>query len=897
MEQSASKHPGIRRRQFLVGAAAGAGGLLVDQILPSSAAAAPLKSHVDAGLDAYPSNIDDLAVSVVGGSSVTLSWTAPAGATFYQVRTDTRLINTATWAAAKVVGAARKPHAGGGRQRQYMTVRGLKPGDRHWFAVSTFNGREWSAPSNSAATPITSLDQVDVWLFFQNSYDAFNRRLTRVIQPDFIHRAGYEWVGTEFSDRGWPGARESLGRLLQDGAIVAAGVSANWWEPGIETLAPGVDAAEATGANEGGGSPVYHLNNTTPSAVLQLEFKSKLQLAAGFSGIEFDEYYPTDPSDTEVIAEVMNNIKAWAADTYNRSVYMSTNATYGGEDFPGLAGPGFYEIDGSEAVDYYLRNYPFELVGVTALGETIPPSDTSKAAFDGTFDLIPQLSEAIQTVAPKPFVFFVDYATPTIFWGPHNFANWPAFLRISSAQIVASGGFPAEGRSLYNALDGYEIGVFTIQSNLATFLRDNRELWHGLTWITPETLDISVPEVSASAFSQPGRVIVHLVNRNYDNTTGVMQTQQNLTATVSLLHRPTSVLLLTPDATGAARQKELTWQYSSGLVTITVPELDYHDVLVISQDQPYEPPVTPLRVVFPFPNPRTLPVGNAVQLVAVPTQGTTQVLQWSVDGVRGGDQQLGTIDSGGTYLAPSAVPSRGVVTITATSETIPAVSESVVLRITSPVALPWQGSSSGGRSTLVPTDMDNAIPQGWQIVTGRGDWNFTDSAGQAVISNVNVAEGESQANTIGYTAMIVGGDQAWTDYRYSVTATQSVEPLVWYGMPEYASDTSLGVVARFADYQNYYEYRLCADNMARLYATVAGVLKEVGSAAPLTFPEPGSAIGIAVEARGSSLELFVDGTSIRQDQGITAMSGAVGLTSSLTQNDFSAISVSALSSS
>jgi hypothetical protein len=153
---------------------------------------------------------------------------------------------------------------------------------------------------------------------------------------------------------------------------------------------------------------------------------------------------------------------------------------------------------------------------------------------------------------------------------------------------------------------------------------------------------------------------------------------------------------------------------------------------------------------------------------------------------------------------------------------------------------------------------------------------------------------ERQSNTIGYPALLVGGDQVWADYTYSVTITPTAQPLVWYGDPQYASDTSVGVVARFASAQNYYEYRLCADGMARLYSTLAGVLQQVGDAVPAPFPVPGAGTNVAVQAQGSTLALFVNGQLIRQDQGAALLAGSVGLTTSLTQNDFSDISVSAV---
>jgi hypothetical protein len=49
-----------------------------------------------------------------------------------------------------------------------------------------------------------------------------------------------------------------------------------------------------------------------------------------------------------------------------------------------------------------------------------------------------------------------------------------------------------------------------------------------------------------------------------------------------------------------------------------------------------------------------------------------------------------------------------------------------------------------------------------------------------------------------------------------------------------------------------------------------------------------------VQARGSTLALFVNRQLIRQDQDTALLAGSVGLTTSLTQNEFSGISVSAL---
>jgi hypothetical protein len=55
------------------------------------------------------------------------------------------------------------------------------------------------------------------------------------------------------------------------------------------------------------------------------------------------------------------------------------------------------------------------------------------------------------------------------------------------------------------------------------------------------------------------------------------------------------------------------------------------------------------------------------QFVATVTGSLDQSVSWSVNGVKGGSPTLGTISTTGFYVAPSATPLSGVVSITATS--------------------------------------------------------------------------------------------------------------------------------------------------------------------------------------------------------------------------------------
>ncbi|HUL34753.1 MAG TPA: hypothetical protein VL128_12780 [Candidatus Eisenbacteria bacterium] len=61
-------------------------------------------------------------------------------------------------------------------------------------------------------------------------------------------------------------------------------------------------------------------------------------------------------------------------------------------------------------------------------------------------------------------------------------------------------------------------------------------------------------------------------------------------------------------------------------------------------------------------------VGQTVPFTATVTGTTNTAVSWQVAGVPGGNSSVGTIDSGGTYTAPTAVPSPSTVLVTAVSQ-------------------------------------------------------------------------------------------------------------------------------------------------------------------------------------------------------------------------------------
>ncbi len=815
-----------------------------------------------------PDAIQDLGVTRQSATSVELTWPLPdnhaaiESSLTYDIRySTTNVIREATWPLATQLSATLDPQLDNGIMS--VVLSDLDPDQRYWFAIKASYGANESGISNSPATLITDLSQVDVWMFNQSSYDSRDRDLVRVIQPDLIHRAAYEWIGTEFQDRNFDGVLQSLDRLVKDGTSIGSGISAKYFLPTIETIGPGVDLNQADGGNVGWDPIINLVNYWNPHGSAHLQYKAKKHIDFGFHDFEFDELFVPQGLGTSGLETMINNVRDYAQTQYGRKVFISANADYGGMEYSFTN----YTVDGTEAVDYYKNNYPIT-------------KDTN-GNYEGNFNHIPRLRDLADRVN-KPFYYFIDFASPTVYGGP-ALNQWENFTRIGNAQVLAAGSFPGMGRAFYNALDVYELNVFTQQANLFKFMRENRKLWHDLTWITPATLTTSVSNVWTSAFEQTGRTILHLVNGNYNNTTQTMASKENITVTISLASEPTRVWLTTPDKLSNQRKQTLSFTYNNGIATIQVPKLEFHDVIVMDQGDSYDPVYNPMEIVFPYPNPDELAAGDTFHVTAVQTEGFRQDFDWYVNGVAGGNASVGTIDGEGNYKAPSTVPLSGPVTIKAASKEDPAVSGEFKLEIVSARSLPWQETFAA--------DAIGKVPENWAIVDGKGDWRISQDAGDKVLHNFNLSDGAVQRGEAMYSPLIVSGNQSWTDYNYKFAVKTMKTPLVWYGAPGLKEDSYIGSVFRFQDRKNYYEYRLCYDNKLRLFKTVNGTTTQLGSPVSAAFPSVGTYSTMEVKVFGSNFMAFVNGELIRYDSDSSIAAGGIGFTTDFTENYFKDIGV------
>lgn len=754
-------------------------------------------------------------------------------------------------------------------------LEGLKKHIRRMsFMVLIASALTVSAASNNVyATPPASLDGVNVYLFGHEINDARSRRLIQTIEPDLIHRGIFEWIGTSFSDKAWAGAVNSIQELRTGGSFVMGGLSGRWWSPDNESGPATVDKATKDACTIQNFIPEIDIRNSV--ALDQLIYKAKKQIDAGVDGIEFDEYGDqllalNDGVNYESyikssFQEISNELKAYAQSTYGRTVYISANANFGGSGI----------CDGTEPVDYYIRKMPYTLVS--------DGTDTkSYDHLDGTVNYLPELRCLHSTVWPKRVFYWADFYGKEFYTAPHRdeeMANW---YRISSANILAAGGFPGHFRAYYNTLDSFDRGIFQQVANLSKFMRDNYELWHNLTFINP-TVSTSTTNIYTSTFGQTGRTILHLVNGNYNNAAQTMTAKTNFTVSISLSSQPTNIWMTTPDKPTSSRRTTLSYTYANGTATITVPELDFHNVIVIEQGTAYNPVYAPLEVKFPFPLPVQIAAGNKLKVTAVATDGFDSTFNWYVNNISGGNSTVGTIDVNGIYTAPSSVPNPDTVVIKAVSKVDMAQYNSFSIKIVPEPSFPWTDNFS--------SDLSESIPFKWYIVDGKGDWKVDLDSGIKVLHNYNISEGNGDADNREialYNALIVSGNQKWSNYAFSVDAKPTSSPLYYYGSP---SGSFIGLVFRYKDPENYYTYTISPDGRVRLFKTVNGTVTQIGNVTETDFIAINQYTNLKIEVYGNNFRFYVNSLLVRDDRDSAISEGGIGLKASFSDAMYKNINV------
>jgi hypothetical protein len=172
------------------------------------------------------------------------------------------------------------------------------------------------------------------------------------------------------------------------------------------------------------------------------------------------------------------------------------------------------------------------------------------------------------------------------------------------------------------------------------------------------------------------------------------------------------------------------------------------------------------------PSSASLRVGQ-LQAFAATVSGASGGVTWSVNDVPGGDGGVGTIDASGRYLAPSTVPSTGVVTVRATSVAVPTASGSAAVTVLPlpSVASVSPSSFAAGQFTLTVTGA--GFTPGAVVSFGGADLQTTFESS----SRLTATGSTSATGQVSVTARMTDGSAS-----NAVAVTVTAPPVVGIGI-------------------------------------------------------------------------------------------------------------------
>jgi len=163
----------------------------------------------------------------------------------------------------------------------------------------------------------------------------------------------------------------------------------------------------------------------------------------------------------------------------------------------------------------------------------------------------------------------------------------------------------------------------------------------------------------------------------------------------------------------------------------------------------------------------SVPLGQTQQFTARVTGASLNAVNWSVNGIAGGNSIAGTVSSSGLYTAPQSLPSPSSVTVTATSQTALSASGSASVQLQSGIVV----SVAPNSANVAPAGSANFNA----TVTGAGtssvavSWSVNNVAGGNSTLDTITATGSDSAT---YTAPAL----APAPPSINVTATSVADP-------------------------------------------------------------------------------------------------------------------------
>jgi hypothetical protein len=159
-------------------------------------------------------------------------------------------------------------------------------------------------------------------------------------------------------------------------------------------------------------------------------------------------------------------------------------------------------------------------------------------------------------------------------------------------------------------------------------------------------------------------------------------------------------------------------------------------------------------------------LAQTVQFTATVTGANSSAVNWSVNGMAGGNSAVGTISASGLYTAPLNLPPTPAVTITASAQSAPQVSDSATVQIQSGIVVniaPNSANVAPGASANFTATVSGTAPANSGV-----SWSVNKVAGGNTTLGLLSATGTNSAT---YTAPVIPPSAA-----VSVTATSTADP-------------------------------------------------------------------------------------------------------------------------
>lgn len=178
------------------------------------------------------------------------------------------------------------------------------------------------------------------------------------------------------------------------------------------------------------------------------------------------------------------------------------------------------------------------------------------------------------------------------------------------------------------------------------------------------------------------------------------------------------------------------------------------------------PPPTSSVAVSITPSSASPLLGNTQQFNATVTGTSNSAVTWSVNGVAGGNNTVGTVSNAGLYTAPQRLPSPATVTVKATSQADTSKSGSASVTVTSDIAVSIATSPAGVASTQCGASIQISA-----AVSSAGDPD------KAVTWSVDgVVGGNGSVGTVSESGLYTAPSAVPTPDTVTVVATSVADP-------------------------------------------------------------------------------------------------------------------------